>query len=249
MCPLNRKIRFSDPRKSQRAHPKCNHVRRTNGQSTVEELERGCYIVLVEEDDNARGCKCRRIIGTGRDCRAGMARRDNAILLAPSPTNEPKVKTPCKTCMCARMSGFELERLLQQRNRYVSILRYKGVDKRHALQHEIICIEIVGALSLDPFNLDLSETWLDYRDHTHRYVILHDKNIIKQTVVTLGPNVDSGLGLDELRAEADAVGHLAYASFEHVAHSQLTAYLLHVNWSTLVDERRITGDDEQRLDA
>jgi hypothetical protein len=44
-------------------------------------------------------------------------------------------------------------------------------------------------------------------------------------VVTLGPDVFSGLGLDELRGEANAITHLAQTAFEHIAHAQFAADL------------------------
>ena len=51
-------------------------------------------------------------------------------------------------------------------------------------------------------------------------------------------------GVDELRGDADRVGPLD-AAFEHVAHAQLPADLLHVHALALVDEGRVAGDDEE----
>jgi hypothetical protein len=56
----------------------------------------------------------------------------------------------------------------------------------------------------------------------------------------------ASLGLDQLRSDTDAVAGFAQAAFEHIAHTQLTADLLHIDRLAFVGEARITGDDEQR---
>ena len=42
---------------------------------------------------------------------------------------------------------------------------------------------------------------------------------------------------------------LAHAAFQHVAHAQLAAHLLHVDRPALVGEARVARDDEQPADA
>ena len=59
----------------------------------------------------------------------------------------------------------------------------------------------------------------------------------------------SGCGVDELPGDAHAIAGLAHAAFEHVAHAELAADLLHVDRPALVGEGRIARDDEQPLDA
>src|SRR5215467_4593839 len=63
------------------------------------------------------------------------------------------------------------------------------------------------------------------------------------------PQMAARRGIDELATDAQAVRRLAYASFEHVSHSQFAAHLLYVHRLALVGEARISGDHEQRLEA
>src|SRR5258708_32858510 len=77
-------------------------------------------------------------------------------------------------------------------------------------------------------------------------LVLDREDIGEIAVVTLGPDVVAGFGLDQLRGDADAVAGFTQAAFEHVAHAKLAPDLLHVHRVTLVSEARVAGDDEQR---
>ena len=59
----------------------------------------------------------------------------------------------------------------------------------------------------------------------------------------------AGPGLDKLCGNAHAVAGLAHRAFEHVAHTQFAADLLHIDAAALVGEGRIAGYDEQPADA
>src|SRR6516162_2979460 len=89
----------------------------------------------------------------------------------------------------------------------------------------------------------------DRRRNSDRYrlgnLVLYRENIGKLAVIALGPNMLSGLRLDQLYSDADAIDGLAQAAFENITHAQIAADLLHVDDTVLVGERRIAGDDEQ----
>src|SRR5262249_54341391 len=55
--------------------------------------------------------------------------------------------------------------------------------------------------------------------------------------------------LNQLRGNAHATASLAHRAFEHIAHAQLAADLLHINGLALVGEARIARDDEEPADA
>src|SRR6266567_680641 len=55
----------------------------------------------------------------------------------------------------------------------------------------------------------------------------------------------SGRGVDKLGGYANSVGHLANATFEHIAHPQFATHLLEVHCSALVSETRVARDYEQ----
>ena len=77
-------------------------------------------------------------------------------------------------------------------------------------------------------------------------LVLHSKNIGEIAVVALGPHMVAGSRLYQLRSDADPIAGLAHATFEHVAHAELASDLFHIDRSTLVGERGVPGDDEQR---
>jgi hypothetical protein len=56
-------------------------------------------------------------------------------------------------------------------------------------------------------------------------------------------------GINELGGDANAFSTLAYGTFEHVAHAQFAADLLHIDRSTFVRERGVARDDEQSANA
>jgi hypothetical protein len=61
--------------------------------------------------------------------------------------------------------------------------------------------------------------------------------------------VQAGLGLDQLRGDADPLAQLAHRPSEHIAHAQLVADPLHIDSLALVGEARIAGDHEEPSDA
>ena len=52
-------------------------------------------------------------------------------------------------------------------------------------------------------------------------------------VGALSPDMLPGLGLDQLRADADAAAGPAHAAFEHIAYAELSADLFHIDRAPL----------------
>ena len=90
-----------------------------------------------------------------------------------------------------------------------------------------------------------SEFWLDRSHDLFRNFILQGKNVRQVAVVSIGPDVIAGCGVDELRGDAHAIAALAHAALQHVAHAEFAGDALHVDGLALVDERRIARDDEE----
>ena len=72
---------------------------------------------------------------------------------------------------------------------------------------------------------------------------------LQLAVVSLGPDVLAGLGVDELAGDADPLAGRPDAALEHVAHAELARDLPHVDRLALVDEARVAGDDEEPAQA
>src|SRR5262245_56970689 len=66
--------------------------------------------------------------------------------------------------------------------------------------------------------------------------VLQRENVGEVTIVTLGPNMISRLGFDQLRSDADTIAEFAQAAFEHIAHTEFPPHQLYVDCASLVSE-------------
>ena len=112
-------------------------------------------------------------------------------------------------------------------------------------QIKIVGVQAVRALALRTLDLRLPQAWLDGADDAQRDLVLDFENVAERPVISLGPDVGAVRGLDELAGDANAVPGLAQAAFEHVAHAEFPADLLHVDGASLVGKAGIAGDHEQ----
>ena len=67
-------------------------------------------------------------------------------------------------------------------------------------------------------------------------LILQFEDVVERAFEAIGPEMRPGCRVDQLPGDADAVGGLADAAFQHIAHAQLAADLLHVHGAALVGE-------------
>ena len=89
----------------------------------------------------------------------------------------------------------------------------------------------------------------DRADDARRHLVLQIEDVLELAVEAVRPEMRAGCGIDELPGDAHPVCRLAHAAFEHVAHPELAADLLHVHGPALVGEARIAGDHEQPAHA
>ncbi len=59
------------------------------------------------------------------------------------------------------------------------------------------------------------------RDNRAYHFVLDCEDVVKLTVISFGPAMGAGLGLDKLRRDADAVAAPPDASLQYVPHTQL----------------------------
>ena len=87
------------------------------------------------------------------------------------------------------------------------------------------------------------------RDDRAGNLILDCKDIFELSIVSFGPTVGAGRGIDELRRDADAIAGAADAAFEDVTDAKLATDLPDVRRLAFVLEARVAGDDEQLGEA
>ena len=81
-------------------------------------------------------------------------------------------------------------------------------------------------------------------DNRAYHVVLDGKDVLKLTVVVLGPAVGPSGGFDQLGSYANAVAGTPYAALQHIAHAQFASDLADVDRLALVLEAGIAGDDK-----
>lgn len=81
-----------------------------------------------------------------------------------------------------------------------------------------------------------------------RYLVLQIENIFQRAVKSIRPQMGTGGGVDELSGNTQTTSRLTYAAFEDIAHAEFSSYLLDVDGLAFVSERRVTGDNEERLE-
>src|ERR1700730_17343144 len=72
-----------------------------------------------------------------------------------------------------------------------------------------------------------------------RDLVLQREQIARVAVETLSPQMSVGLGIDQLRVDADLVTRPTDASFEDITHAQLAPDLLHFYRLVPIGERGI----------
>jgi hypothetical protein len=118
------------------------------------------------------------------------------------------------------------------------------MEARPPPQIVVVGVQTLGRLALCAFDLRLLELGRDCTHNARRELFLHTKDVLKLPVETVGPQMHTGCGVDELSGDPHTLSVSPYTTFKHIAHAQLAADLLHINRSSLVGEARIARDDE-----
>src|SRR3974377_1009193 len=112
-----------------------------------------------------------------------------------------------------------------------------------AFQEEIVSIHVLGAAAGDQGLLALAKLNLQRSDDLLREFVLHREYVGEIAIETVRPNVRTVGSVDKLAGNAPAIAGLAHASFQHVAHAELAADLLHIDGLTLIGKTRVSRDD------
>src|SRR5262245_41255236 len=70
--------------------------------------------------------------------------------------------------------------------------------------------------------------------------VLNRRNVFKCAIVAVRPNLMTIGCIDQLRCNANTISGLAHATLKHVAHTEFTTDLAHIDRFALVGERRVT---------
>src|SRR4051812_26271742 len=107
---------------------------------------------------------------------------------------------------------------------------------------EVVGIQTFGRLAHGALGLGLLEFRCNRADHARRHAVLKFEYVFEDAVRMVRPQMAACRSIDELAADAQTVGRLAYRPLQNVAHAQFAADLSDVDRLTLVGKARIAGD-------
>src|SRR6478672_5902941 len=145
---------------------------------------------------------------------------------------------------------IEFDRAVEQAQRLVVRLPVtKLIKPGQTAQIEGIGVETRGRLALGALDLGFFHRRRDRPDNALSHLVLQIEDVAETAIKPISPKMCSSSGIDQLSRDAHSVCRLANAAFQHVAHPKLTPDLLHIDGAPLVNEARVAGDDEQRLET
>ena len=145
--------------------------------------------------------------------------------------------------MC--ITGVECQRPFDYFLRLDVVFHPRAMVKYLGSKDEFIRGHILGRVALDELIGGGFNPSGQRRDNGRRHLVLDSEDILKLSVVALGPDVPIPPGINELDGNADPVSNLADAALHDVVHVESLRNLLNVHGFALVDERGIAGDDQE----
>src|ERR1700722_5535231 len=95
------------------------------------------------------------------------------------------------------------------------------------------------SLPFDALDLRFTQARHDRTDDVQSDFVLEGKDVVERTIVSLGPDMNAGFGLNQLAGDPHARSRLTHAAFEHVSHAEFMAHPAHAHRLTFVNEARI----------
>ena len=74
---------------------------------------------------------------------------------------------------------------------------------------------------------------------------LNVKDVGQLPIISLGPNIGIGLGINQLDIDPHLIGHLSHATLKNVRHAKLLCDLAEIPGFALILLRRSAGNDFQ----
>src|SRR5262245_44278080 len=156
-----------------------------------------------------------------------------------------KRQAKTKKAVCWRKVGKTLDRPVQHLNRRLVLGSRQAPEMRLRARHQLPGPELLTRARKRPHPLGGQHMRFDGASDAAGDLVLHGKDVTQLAIVALRPVMDTGDGINELRADAQTLSGAAHASLEHIADAEFTRDLLHVDGTTLVAEARIAADDKQ----
>ena len=125
-----------------------------------------------------------------------MAQSGVPRLLLHAAPQVPLLMAPGDHCVRGGKIGLQLDRLAEQRQRLVRILRHRSDSVGQSAQIEVIGIEAVGPLASRAVDLALPERRLDDTGDIDGDLVLKLENVFERAVEAVGPEMRAGCRVD-----------------------------------------------------
>src|SRR5215831_9459286 len=113
------------------------------------------------------------------------------------------------------------QNLIGQMEGFTAVLAREAPDVPMGTHHALPLPELGGFLAARALDLGSDNPGRDGADNAAGDLVLNGKDVLKRTVVALGPDVMAARSVDKLRGDANAIAGFAHAAFKHVAHAEM----------------------------
>src|SRR6516165_11541674 len=144
--------------------------------------------------------------------------------------------------------GIESTRLREQTQRLLQAVHCHGGKARQTSQVAIVGVGVAGGPTPSAYYLGAFHPRRNGPDYLLCDLILKLKNILQRAVKAVCPYVGSTRRVDQLSRNSQSTSGPAHAAFQYISNTQFATHAFYVNRLTLVTERRVPSDDEQRFE-
>jgi hypothetical protein len=149
--------------------------------------------------------------------------------------------------MGAGVIALDCQSPFKKRHGLRGVCRHHQEDVRKCAQNEIIGIQIFRPFAFDALDLRFTQARFDRTDDVQGDFVLQGKNVVERTVISFGPDMNAGFGLDQLAGDTHLLSSFTHAAFEQISHAKFTPHLARTHRLTFIDEAGIARDDEKPL--
>src|SRR6516164_11263445 len=144
--------------------------------------------------------------------------------------------------------GIESARLREQTQRLLQAVHCHGGKARQTSQVAIVGIGVAGGPTPSAHYLGPFHPRRNGPDYLLCDLILKLKNILQRAVKAVCPYVGSTRRVDQLSRNSQSTSGPAHAAFQYISNAPFATHAFYINRFTLVTERRVPSDDEQRFE-
>src|SRR5207237_7821826 len=151
------------------------------------------------------GGERRRIVSAGLYRGLSMGECGDFIRLVQSAAQIAHLVAPGSSGLCRWIIRLQCERLVEEGECLIRLARHRDISVWQGPQIEIVGVETFRALAPGALDLGVAQARLDRADDAQGNLVLQFEDVVERAVISLGPDMRAGRGLDQLRGDTDPV--------------------------------------------